>query len=348
MHSLEKSWYQSTPSWRWAPLTVPLTGLYAAVSSAKRLVYTQAWITPELLPVPVVVVGNIVIGGTGKTPFTLWLVEQLLAAGLKPGIVSRGYGGKRDNDIMQVLVDTPAEIAGDEPVMLAQRGVCPVVVGKKRPEAASYLLEIADVDVIIADDGLQHYRLDRAFEIALMDGQRGLGNGWLMPMGPLRERASRLSSVDAVVMNGDSNIEVQQWLEKQSFADDVATMQLIPTELENVLTGERMRLADAATKWADRQLVALAGIGNPTRFFKTLQRAGLVFAEKPLPDHHAFTVDDVSTQQTIIMTEKDAVKCRPLAKQMSHLNCWMLPVQAALTPAATQRIMQPLLALLRP
>lgn len=344
MHPIEKSWYQKRPSWLWAPLTVPLAGLYAGISGLKRLAYQRGLVRAKSVPVPVIVVGNIAVGGTGKTPFTLWLVEQLTAAGFRPGVVSRGYGGKRDEDVLLVTTQTSPQQCGDEPAMLAQREVCPVVVGKKRPEAAQYLLEHIGVDVIIADDGLQHYRLHRNFEIVLVDGQRGVGNGWLLPMGPLRESACRLQSVDAVVINGAEDLRAMQPVDKPM----VVNMLLQPDSCINLLTGEAQsfqQLFDAESK---QGVLAVAGIGNPQRFLRTLESlrgtGNLAAIElQPLPDHHDFLAKDLPLDRVIVMTEKDAVKCRSLVQKMQHAHCWMLPVQATLTDADTQRIMQPLL-----
>lgn len=348
MKSLEKSWYQRRPLWWLLPLTLPLTGLYWALSSLNnRLAQRRQAQAPVTNRAPVVIVGNITVGGTGKTPFTLWLVEALLAEGFRPGIISRGYGGERDEDVMTVLPTSLASAVGDEPLLMAQRDICPVVVGRQRVLAAEHLQASYDVDVIIADDGLQHYALARDFEIVLVDPQRGcgsgLGNGWLLPAGPLRERAKRLQSVQAIVANG--GVDERMAAKAITQHDNLVTMQLAADDMVNIVTGERLPLAEfAANKAASEQeIYALAGIGNPERFFNTLIAAGLSLEKQPFPDHHKFTADDVPTDKIVVMTEKDAVKCRAFLQAGLHHDCWMLPVQATLTSADRQRIMQPLI-----
>lgn len=330
LKNLENSWYQRRPSWRWAPLTVPLTGLYAGVSALRRMAYQRQWLAAEDASVPVLVVGNISIGGTGKTPFTLWLVQQLVAQGYRPGIVSRGYGGKRSEDMLRVTADTSVQQVGDEPAMLFQRLQCPVMVGSDRPAVIRALLADSDCNVIVTDDGLQHYRMSRDIEFAVVDGRRGLGNAYLLPLGPLREPRHRLQTVDVVVSNGHP--------EHASLAGLApAVMQLEPQLAVNLLTQERRDLQ------AFTEVVAMAGIGHPQRFFNTLSGLGLAVTPQAMPDHHAYCAEDIPQHMSVLMTEKDAVKCAPLVQQLQLTDCWYVPVEAVLTESDAKRIMQPII-----
>ena len=255
-----------------------------------------------------IVVGNISVGGTGKTPLTVWLVEELKARGWQPGIVSRGYGGDSEVYPMLVTADSSPSQVGDEPVLLARRTGCPLVVDPQRVCAAQTLIEDHKVDIIVSDDGLQHYALARDVEIVVIDAQRRCGNGMLLPAGPLREGRSRLQQVDAVLING---------------ADDAETgFTLSYDEISNLRTGEKRSLRDLQ----GTVLHAVAGIGNPERFFSNLEDAGLSIERHAFPDHHSYFVDDISYAdgQPVLMTEKDAVKCRSFADD-SH---WYLPVTA--------------------
>lgn len=342
MNRLEASWYERKPLWWALPLTLPLKYLYHFLSSCNAK-YKKT--DSKRVGRPVIIVGNISIGGTGKTPFTLWLVERLVAAGYKPGIVSRGYGGERTEDLMLVTPHSnPAEV-GDEPALMAQRNVCPVMVGKERVKAAAQLIDMHHVDVIISDDGLQHYNLQRDYEFCIVDGQRGLGNRHLLPVGPLREKPSRLLTVDAVVSNGDlvdKSIIESSVLAKQkanhtdSKAVEFATMHLATSQAINLLTEERRDL----TAFAGQTVTALAGIGNPERFFNTLTAIGMLVDPVALPDHYHFSAEDIPNEGIIFMTEKDAVKCKALVKASNYPHCWMVPVNATLTKDAETRIMR--------
>lgn len=281
-----------------ALLLLPLAGLFAAVSALRRgLLHAQH---PG---VPVIVVGNITAGGTGKTPLTLWLAQFLRSHGRHPGIVSRGYGAAR-SDPRAVPLDGAPQDYGDEPCLLAQRAGCPVWVGADRVAAVRALCAThPETDVIISDDGLQHYRLARDFEIAVIDGERGLGNGWLLPAGPLREPASRLATVDAVVING--NDARRAW-------PLALPMQLIGGEFRNLRQPQEIV---TAAYFSGRRVYAIAGIGNPRRFFAQLGRLGVSCMPREFPDHHAYTAEDLAFagNDEIVMTEKDAVKCMPFA-----------------------------------
>ncbi len=304
-----------------ACLLLPLAWLFQGLSSLRRLAYRQGLLSRTRLPVPVVVVGNISVGGTGKTPFIAWLARYLRHQGWRPGIVARGYGGRAGEWPQMVESGSDPEQVGDEPVMLAAATGCPLAVGPDRPAAARMLLE-RGCDIILSDDGLQHYALERDFEIVLIDGERGLGNRFLLPAGPLRESAARLKSVDLVLQTGGGS---EKW----------PVMRLRPVALVNLADPQRTgNLQD----FVGRPLVAVAGIGNPVRFFQTLRAAGLDPIERPFPDHHRFRVEDldIDPDQHLIMTEKDAVKCRNLACDRH----WYLRVEAELPEIVVQVLNQ--------
>ncbi|WP_419237432.1 tetraacyldisaccharide 4'-kinase [Photobacterium leiognathi subsp. mandapamensis] len=305
------------------PLFWPLSRLFGVISQNKRQQYSSGEKTAYKAPVPVVVVGNITAGGNGKTPVVVWLVEQLQAKGLKPGVVSRGYGGKAPHYPYFVEATTSTDIAGDEPVLIQRRTNAPVAVAPKRSEAVKILLD-HNVDVIITDDGLQHYALERDIEIVVIDGQRRFGNEHLLPLGPLRETCQRLNEVDFLICNGGT-----------AQANEAA-MKLVPTDLINVKTGERRAISTL------NDVVAMAGIGHPPRFFTTLNQLGVTpVLCQPFADHQAFakqTLLDLAQQgQHLVMTEKDAVKCYGFAEE----NWWYLPVDADIAqPQATDIIKQ--------
>jgi tetraacyldisaccharide 4'-kinase len=291
----ERHWYRLS----WLSLAAaPLAAAFGAAVIARRFAFRAGWLRAEHLPVPVVVVGNLVAGGTGKTPLVLWLVDALRARGFRPGIVSRGYRGA--NAVPQEVA--PAGVAerfGDEPVLLAGRSDVPVWIGRDRAAAGQRLLAAhPECDVLVCDDGLQHYRLARDFEIAVED-ERGSGNGLLLPAGPLREPASR--PVDAVVLNGALP-------RAGTFA-----MRLEPAGLRRVADPGPVVPVDSLR---GKRLHAVAGIGNPRRFFATLEGLGLVFTPHAFPDHHAFAARDLDYPDcdAVLMTEKDAVKCRRFAR----------------------------------
>ena len=297
-------------------LLLPVAALFSGVTALRRHAYGCGVLSVQHAGAPVIIVGNITAGGTGKTPLTLWLAQFLRSRGKHPGIISRGYGAIR-TDPRAVPVDGGAAAYGDEPCLLARRAGCPVWVGADRAATAHALLAThPETDVIISDDGLQHYRLGRDFEIAVIDGARGLGNGWPLPAGPLREPASRLASVDAVVVNGDDAARV--------FPQAIA-MQLEGGEFRNL---RNPGLTVTAAHFRNRRVHAVAGIGNPQRFFAHLQRLGMASVAHPFPDHHAFVAADLQFAGTddIVMTEKDAVKCTAFATE----NHWALVVNAVI------------------
>ncbi|TYC62807.1 tetraacyldisaccharide 4'-kinase [Marinobacter sp. BW6] len=316
---VERLWYGSK---RPLGFLAPLSWLYRSISEARR---RAAWDSRDAsLPVPVIVVGNITAGGTGKSPLTAWLVSELASAGWRPVILSRGYGGDAGQYPLEVAADTSPAEAGDEPVMLALSTGCPVVVDPQRRRAADYALEKNLGDVLICDDGLQHYKLPRDLELSVFDGQRGIGNGALIPVGPLREPVSRLASVDFVIVN-DKELS-QQALESFAGIDHPAiySMVLQPATLIHLKTGASRTVEDLK----GRAVKAVAGIGNPARFFDTLRTLGASVAETAFPDHHRFRPEDLKTDtdELIVMTAKDAVKCREFAPE----NAWSLVVEARL------------------
>jgi tetraacyldisaccharide 4'-kinase len=265
------------------------------------------------MPVPVIVAGNLTVGGTGKTPLVLWLVSYLRRRGLNPGIILRGYGGSaRDWPRMVPADGDPFEL-GDEAVLLAGRGECPVAAGPDRVSAARLLVERADCDIIVADDGLQHYRLQRDLEILVVDGARGFGNGRCLPAGPLREPESRAAGVRLRVCNGAPCAGGE-------------VMKLEPGDLVNLRDPACRKPLSSFSRC---RVAAVAGIGNPRRFFKLLRDHGLRLDERPYPDHHRFGPEDSASWPPgpVIMTEKDAVKCRPIAGD----DHWYLPVNAVLS-----------------
>lgn len=326
--TLTRAWLRRGPL-AWALLPVAL--LFGLLSGLRALLFRRGFLTSERLPVPVVVVGNIFIGGTGKTPLTIWLAEALRAAGLRPGIVSRGHGGEGTAP-RAVTVDAMSSEVGDEPLLIALRTGCPVVVGRRRAEAGRALLAAhPEVDVIIADDGLQHYALDRDVEIALFDG-RGVGNGWLLPAGPLREPRSRRR--DFTVVNApELTPELIRAVGGAPFR-----MHLAGDYAEPLDGGSRQPLAALR----GRKLAAAAGIGNPGRFFAMLRAAGLAVDELPLPDHHDFRdrpFDGVDAE-IILITEKDAVKCRQIDNLRDDPRLWVVPVTAQLDPRLASLIVE--------
>lgn len=320
-------WYGSHPL---STLLAPVGWLFGLVVTARRYTYRAGLLRCEKLPVPIIVVGNITVGGTGKTPLVIWLVNCLQQAGYRPGVASRGYGGAATQWPQAVNENSDPYLVGDEPVLIARRTLCPVVVGPGRVLAAKMLLAEHDCDVIVCDDGLQHYSLDRDIEIVVVDAERRLGNGRCLPAGPLRERASRLQAVDMVVINGGNK-------------DHECNMQLV---------GERAnQLRDPGVSrelrhWGGKTVHGVAGIGNPHRFFAHLRACGHVVVEHAFPDHHNFRATDLQfgDELPVMMTEKDAVKCRAFA-QSSH---WYVPVEASLNMQGEYRLQQLLTHVLRP
>lgn len=318
MKPLDHYWYGRHPL---MALLSPLTCLFRGVVWTRRHAYRSGLRKTQRLPVPVIVVGNITVGGTGKTPLVAWLAEFLSQAGYAPGIVLRGYGGKARSWPQQVRPDSDPVVVGDEAVLLARHTHCPMVVGPDRAAAARALLEHTNCNLIIADDGLQHYGLARDIEIVVVDGVRRFGNGRCLPAGPLREPLARLKEVDMIVTNG------------------LAGRLEYPMKM---VGNKACRLDDpsvekALSQFAGQTVHAVAGIANPARFFESLRKAGLRIVEHAFPDHHAFRPEDVSFNDAapVLMTEKDAVKCRRFARDYD----WYVPVAAQPDPRVGEKIL---------
>ena len=317
---IEPHWQNFTPV---SAALCPFSLLFGAAAGARRAAYGAGLIPCVKLPVPVIVSGNITAGGTGKTPLALWLAAYLRARGRTPGIVCRGYGG-RSSAPQRVLPDSDPYKCGDEAVMLARRSGCEVWAGVDRVAVARSLLAARPAcNVLISDDGLQHYALARDVELCVVDAARGFGNGWLLPAGPLRERPSRLETVDAVVVNAGDGNTLHPSIALIPVRTARFTMKLEGREFRNILNPEH-RVGPG--HFRGRRVHAVAGIGNPERFFSHLQGLGLEFTAHSFPDHYRFAATDLAYPgaEAVLMTEKDAVKCRRFAAQ-TH---WELPVDA--------------------
>ena len=286
-------------------LLVPFSWLYAIVVACRRYGYRQQILKSRDVGVPVIVVGNITVGGTGKTPLTIWLARALTERGFSPAIVSRGYRGNTGPIPVEVTLKSDPATVGDEAILLRAEIKCPVVVHPDRVAAALRAVELG-ADVIIADDGLQHYRMAREFEIAVVDGERGIGNGRLLPAGPLREKPQRLASVDKVVVQGRDSLSAS--IASYSSRQPPVYFALEPNAIRRLNGSEIGNFAD----FHGQKVHAVAGIGNPERFFKLLESRGMLVTRHPLPDHAMISVDDVvfNDDLPVIMTRKDAVKCR--------------------------------------
>jgi tetraacyldisaccharide 4'-kinase len=303
--NLNSLWYRRHPL-RW--LLFPAACVFQISAYARRLYLTT--FRQRHFPVPVIVVGNLSVGGVGKTPLVIALVKHFQARGLRVGVVSKGYGASIRHFPHAIGVNDTADDVGDEPFLIAKKTAVPVVIAKKRTEAVQYLLDHYDTQLIISDDGLQHYRMGRAIEIVVIDGLRGLGNGYCLPAGPLREGPSRLKRADFVVVNAGA------W-------PGAFQMNLVPGQLFSVLH-------EQPVPWGHLKLpvAAVAGIGHPQRFFDTLTACQLTHRPYVFPDHYRFKVSDFSQmEQTVVMTEKDAVKCQGFATE----SMYFLPVEAKLS-----------------
>jgi len=319
MKRLEYYWYTRSP---WPLLLAPLSLVYCLFVRARRRLYQTGVLPSQHLPVPVIIVGNLTAGGTGKTPLVVWLAGFLKSSGYRPGIVARGYRGKARHWPQRVRPDSDPQMVGDEAVLLADLCGCPMAVAPLRAAAARALLEHSDCDLILADDGLQHYALQRDVEIAVVDGIRRLGNGFCLPAGPLREPAARLAGVDLVVVNG------------------LAGRDEYPMNIKAVMAH---RLHDRSlcrelASFRHQSVHAVAGIGNPERFFETLRQAGIRVEEHAFPDHYAFTAKDLDfgDAQPVFMTAKDAVKCRKFPLK----NAWCVPVTIEIDAALGNRVLE--------
>ena len=302
-----------------------LSGCYCALAVLRRQAYRHGLLRVHRLPVPVAIVGNVTVGGTGKTPLVLRLVELLRGAGFSPGIVSRGYGGEAVAKPRQVDGGSDPALVGDEPVLLARRSGVPVWVGSDRVAAALALLRQHRCDVVVCDDGLQHYRLHRDVEVAVIDGTRSIGNGRCLPAGPLREPAARLDQVDLVVTNGPARGPGQ-------------AMTLVPGPLVNLADPSRTM---PCVELRGATVHGVAGTGNPSRFFALLRSLGMEVIEHAFPDHYRYRSDSLSFGdcEPILMTEKDAVKCERL-RLPDPRRVWFVPVEACLVDAAGEEFLR--------
>jgi tetraacyldisaccharide 4'-kinase len=318
---LSAIWYEGKPAPFWLKALVPL---YRAANQVNKWWKTRSH-ARDLDSVFIIVVGNLTVGGSGKTPLVIRICQVLREAGFSPGVISRGYGRKSRGLRLANPLSDPG-VVGDEPLLIAQRAGVPVIVSPDRCEAARTLLK-KKINVIISDDGLQHYRLPRTLEICVIDGSRGFGNGRLIPAGPLREPLDRLATVDSIVVNGETD----------QLPDQLDTTQML-------LTGGLLRALDSGQSWrlaqfAGCQANAVAGIGNPGRFFDLLRQARIKVVEHAFPDHHAYTEADfegMDSSLPILMTEKDAVKCKSLGLS----NAWFLSVDAILPSEWEQALVQ--------
>ncbi|MDH5471302.1 MAG: tetraacyldisaccharide 4'-kinase [Gammaproteobacteria bacterium] len=315
MKRLDDYWYNQNPvAW----ILYPVSVIFCLIATLRKFLYKIHFFKSPDIPVPVVIVGNISIGGTGKTPLLIALCKQLQELGFKPGIISRGYGGQARSWPQKVSIDSPALEVGDEPVLIVRNTHCPVVVGPDRVKDIELLLADNDCNIILADDGLQHYRLHRDIEIAVIDASRLTGNGFCLPAGPLREPRSRLSGVDMVIYNGGKT-------EALSFSLQHAQLIAVCDQQDNLVL-ESLK---------HKQAHAVAGIGNPERFFDLLKSYDIDIIKHNFPDHHIYTADELqfNDELPVLMTEKDAVKCT----QLGLANSWYLPVTAVLSEAASSQ-----------
>ena len=314
---LHRVWYEDGAGYQ---LLLPLAGIYWLLIRLRRLLYDCKVLRVHDAGVPVIVVGNLTAGGTGKTPVTLWLASALRSRGFNPGIVSRGYGGSKSGSPMRVDAASDAAIVGDEPVLLARRSGCPVAVDSDRVRAAGMLVDDG-VDIIIADDGLQHRRLQRDYEICVIDGARWLGNRLLLPAGPLRETPRRLASVDQLLVNGKRREDVSLAVEQNAIE-----FQLEAAEVSR-LNGSLSRPIE---RFAGTTVHAVAAIGNPRRFFDLLRQHGMQVIEHAYPDHAPIDTRDLnfSDDFDILMTEKDAVKAGTRVGD----RFWYVPVDLHVDP----------------
>ena len=320
MFDLQYHWYRITPLHL---LLLPISLLFRVLATLRRTLYLSRILTSKKLAVPVIVIGNISAGGTGKTPLTLALAQQLIRHGRHPLIVSRGHGGSAQQP-QRVTPDSDVRQVGDEPLLMARRNLCPVWIGKDRATSAQAALQAnPQCDVVLCDDGLQHYRLRRDVEIAVIDGARGFGNGFMLPAGPLREPVSRLQTVDAVVVNGGeaSTGQYAMYLSGEIFYN-----LLVPDKTATAAELRKLRCH------------AVAGIGHPQRYFRHLAALGLNIVEHAFPDHHPYRAADLSFADcdALLLTEKDAVKCSAFADE----RYWVLRVEAQIDPALTDHILR--------
>lgn len=329
MSFLERAWHKRAG---WLILLWPVSVLFQALTKIRRRAQQHKQ-RPAGLKAPVIVIGNISVGGTGKTPLLITLSQELQKQGFKPGIISRGYGGEAPNHPLAVHSKSDVHQSGDEAFLIAQKTGCPVYVDPDRSAALDALLANEDVDVVLSDDGLQHYKLYRDLEIAVVDGKRLFSNGFCMPAGPLRESMARLNEVQHIVVNGESSREIPQLATSSK-------MQLEPRAFVNLVSGESRPFAGVPFNMGSK-LQAVSALGNPQRFYALLERLPYQVETFSFPDHHNFTADDfeqqgIDAQQLVVMTEKDAVKCQQFAKN----NFWYLSVEVNLESQFVERLIE--------
>ena len=345
MRLIEKVWFNNHPAkCILVPLLLPLSALFWLISTFRHISFKLGFSKSFKLTKPVIVVGNIGVGGNGKTPIVIYLVELTRSLGLTPGVISRGYGGKAPHYPYLVNDQSTALQAGDEPVLIQQRCNVSVAVGSDRIASSELLIE-QGCDIIISDDGLQHYRLQRDIEIIVVDGKRLFGNGLLLPAGPLREGQWRLSTSDFVIFNGREVTNSQEAFSSDSrVTAPCLQMSLVATQVCNLQSGECINLPDFVT--LNPSVNAIAGIGSPQRFFNTLEiNEFKINSQKSFVDHHSFTSTDFSSFDDnipLLMTEKDAVKCISFCKD----NWWYLPVDADFIEIDKQAITEKIKAII--
>ncbi len=328
MSFLEQAWYKKSP---WLILLWPVSILFRLLAAIRRRLSSPT----KDNDVPLIVVGNISVGGTGKTPLLLYVADYLLEKGMSPGIISRGYGGNAETYPLDVDESTPVSSCGDEPYLIAEHTSCPVVVDPDRSRALEFMLKNHDVDIVLSDDGMQHYNLRRDIEIAVVDGQRLFGNGFCLPAGPLREPVSRLKEVDFIVINGEP-------VTAHSALESGYVLSLKPRSLVNLCSGEQRPFGGAPFNMGNR-IQAVSALGNPQRFYELLEKLPYGLDTHSFPDHHGFTEEDfesagIDTHQPVVMTEKDAVKCRSFAKN----NFWYLSVEVEVQEPFADKLWQQL------
>ena len=329
MSFLERAWHKRA---RWLVLLWPISLLFQALTRIRRAIQ-QSREHPAYITAPVIVIGNISLGGTGKTPLLITLSQKLQMQGFKPGIISRGYGGAALSYPFAVDSNSDVHESGDEAFLIAEKTGCPVYVDPDRCAALHALLLNEDVDVVLSDDGLQHYKLYRDLEIVVVDGQRLFSNGFCMPAGPLRESMARLNEVQYIVVNGEPIKKIPQLAA-------AVTMQLEPRSLINMVSGEKRPFSGDPFHMGNK-LQAVSALGNPQRFYALLGRLPYQLETFSFPDHHNFTVadfekQDIDMHQPVVMTEKDAVKCRQFAKN----NFWYLSVEVNLESQFFERLIE--------
>jgi tetraacyldisaccharide 4'-kinase len=317
--AIEKTWYRSSP---WSVLLRPLSLIYGAAVQLKAVTYRFGAVGPSEVGARVIVVGNLTVGGSGKTPLVIRLAQLLCRAGYSPGVVSRGYRGRTTEFPCLVQDSSNPLLVGDEPLLVHQQTGCPVVTDKNRVRGAQYLATECGVDIVISDDGLQHLRMPRAIEIAVIDGERRFGNGCLLPAGPLRESPSRLNTVDFIVTNGGSALSGEY------------QMRATINEAVHLSTGEKWHLS----QFVGKKVHAIAGIANPSKFFSDLRLAGLTLCPRSFPDHHPYQSSDLNDLHfsTVLMTSKDAVKCVPIAGP----DWWAVPQTTEVDDAFKQALLE--------